>query len=143
MPLVGGGGAGNIAGSAGTAGTGKGLNIVRTSEATFAYVFSGIVPCDNNATTLINFTSGNELIEGKIQIFYSEHIEQDMDYTLTMNGEVISKYFVNDKFQGLFEWCPILIPPYTNVLVTAQNIVDTDKLMDMHKQLQNATKRMK
>ena len=126
MPLIGGGGAGNTAGSGGTAGTGKGLNIVRTSEATFAFAFSGIVPCNNVATTLMNFTSGSEVIEGKMQIFYAEHIEQDMDYTLQMNGEIITKFFVNDKFDGDVNWFPILIPPYTHVVLTAQNIVDSD-----------------
>ena len=53
MPLVGGGGAGNVAGSSNPAGTGTGLNHVGN----FAYAYSGIRNIDNTITNLLEFNT--------------------------------------------------------------------------------------
>ena len=68
MALVGGGGAGNVAGS-NPAGVGSSINYVRTDEGNFAYAFSGTLQMQAQAqqnTTMLDFTTGNETIMAEI-----------------------------------------------------------------------------
>ena len=57
MPLVGGGGAPNVAGS-NPAGTGTSINYVGD----FVYGYSGSMTVDDTETTMLEFTTGSELI---------------------------------------------------------------------------------
>ena len=90
----------------------------------FCYGYSGIVAVNNVVTELLNMETGRYVIDGKMQFFYSEHVEQDFDYTVKINGVIVTKFFVNDKFDGDLNWFPIIIPPHSTVIMTAQNIVD-------------------
>ena len=99
----------------------KSLNIAGD----FCYGYSGIVGVTDTVTELLNMETGRYVINGKMQFFYSESTTQDFDYTLKINGVIVAKYFVNDKFDGDLNWFPIIIPPHSTVIMTAQNIVDT------------------
>ena len=77
MALVGGGGAGNTAGS-NPSGTGSTINYVGE----FAYLHSGSVSVNNTDTTLGKFATQAEIIDSKIQFHYTEDASDDMIYTV-------------------------------------------------------------
>ena len=58
MALVGGGGAPNVTGSGGTAGTGTGLNYLGNH----AYANAGTADVSTSSTTRLNFSTGSEYI---------------------------------------------------------------------------------
>ncbi len=116
MALVGGGGAGNTAGS-NPSGTGSSLNYVRTSDGDFAYAYSGIVvDVPDSDTSLLEFTTGSETIDAKVQFNYSGYSTSDYAYSVKINGETIQRYTVRESNpetpdNPLY----ILIPPYSFV----------------------------
>jgi len=99
-----------------------------TPDNKHAYAYSGIIGVTNTVSNLLDFKTNTEYIVGQIQFFYSEHVEPDFDYTLKINGVIVTKFFVNDKFDADLNWFPIIIPPFSQVLLTAQNIADTDSV---------------
>ena len=92
MALVGGGGSG-FSNTVNPTGTGAGLNYIGNH----AYAFSGFSSFDNNATTLLQFSTGNEYIQ--------------FDLTATSGPNQVGT-LPHD----------IIIPPYTNVKVTVTNV---------------------
>ena len=71
MPLVGGGGAPNVAGS-NPAGTGSSLNYIGNH----AYANSGSFLDTQSQQTMLKFTIGNEYIRGKFTFFGSTDVDQ-------------------------------------------------------------------
>ena len=119
MALIGGGGAGNVAGSA-PSGTGSNINYVGE----FAYLHSGIVPVDNTDTTLGKFTTQNELIDSKIQFHYAIDSSDDMIYTIKINSEIVIQYLVNGSKVGASDpdsAIYLIIPPFSNIEIIAKN----------------------
>ena len=56
MPLIGGGGAGNVAGGANPSGTGSGINYIGKH----AYAYNSITAGTTDATIGLQFTTGGE-----------------------------------------------------------------------------------
>lgn len=136
MALVGGGGAGNTAGSGGTAGTGQGLNHV--GDRVFAY--SGVIIVNNVVTTLLEFTTGSEYIVADFQFQYYDSAGDDAQYTIQLNGEVSTGYSITGGTQtsnsaGILR---MILSPYTKVVCTARNSTDTSN----HEQLVTMTGRV-
>jgi hypothetical protein len=120
MPLVGGGGAGNIAGGSNPAGTGSTINYVGE----FAYLHSGSVSVNNTDTTLGKFATQAEIIDSKIQFHYTEDASDDMIYTVKINNEIVVQYIVNGSKVGASDPdTPIylVIPPFSTVEFIAKN----------------------
>jgi len=116
MALVGGGGAGNVAGS-NPAGVGTSLNYIGDH----AYGYSGVIGATSSGTTYLDFTTGREYIVGTVQCNYTLNQAEDMTYEIKMDGQVVQKW-INAGATGVsnagFE--PqnpqqIIIPPYTRV----------------------------
>ena len=131
MPLVGGGGAGNTAGSGGTAGTGTSINYV--SE--WAYAHSGSVDVDNNITNLIDFTSGNEILVATIQNFYAgvstgTQPNPNVQFQTKFNGEVVTSYVTFDSASdtAIKNEIHMIIPPFTRVTLTGINAETGDTI---------------
>ena len=120
MPLIGGGGAGNTAGSS-PSGTGSSINFLRYPEKTLAYAYSGAVTVDGTDIVALNFATGNESIVGKLQIQWLENGADASDsyYNLELNGEVIAGNLIGTGHgeprptMNPENWIPILIPPYS------------------------------
>ena len=122
MALVGGGGAGNIAGS-NPAGTGTSLNYIGDH----AYAYSGIVSAgatQDQDYTLLEFTTGNSYIVAQINFYYADAaIFNDFRYKVFLNDQEIISYEVKsaqDPSQNT-EWKPLLIPSFSKITMTAAN----------------------
>ena len=87
MALVGGGGAGNVAGS-NPAGIGSSLNYVGD----FVFAYSGPINANSSTsadTTLLNFTTGSEIIMGTIAFQTNEVANNVIYFDVIMNGSSI------------------------------------------------------
>ena len=117
MPLVGGGGAGNVAGG-NPAGTGTSLNYIGNH----AYAYSGTFGATTGDQTMLNFTTGAAYVWGKI--YCNGGVQQDdpstgiiSSWELSLDGQVIALM----KTESATEDMPttvenkILIPPYSKV----------------------------
>ena len=115
MPLVGGGGSPNVAGS-NPAGTGTSLNYVGN----LCYAYSGPFADSQTPQTVLNFTTGSELIMGMLQ--FNAFVQEDNPAngsrgtcTIEMDGQVIAIL----KADGLEDDTPnvatqeLIIPPFT------------------------------
>ena len=111
--------------SASTASVGKSLRYVQK----WAYGYSGQVACDNNATTLLEFTTSATVFSGWFFPMYMTGALQARDYSwvVKFNGEiVIIRTFSQSYGPAPEREIKILIPPVTNVLITAANLTDTE-----------------
>ena len=120
MALVGGGGAGNVAGS-NPAGTGTQLNYIGR-DPTHAYAYSGVIAVPQATTTLLEFQVGAEYVRGILAIQNGSGSGDDISYEVLLNSEVIVTTRVettdeNDQFP-----LHLIFPPYSKVQVTAYNI---------------------
>jgi len=117
MALVGGGGAGNTAGSNPT-GTGQSLNYIGDH----AHGNSGIITTASGSsadTIAFKFTTGNSYFVGTLSIQSDESAGNVHYVTAALDGSIILSWKWDLSASSLAtDWPqPILIPPYTNVEV--------------------------
>ena len=114
MALVGGGGAAN---TVNPAGTGRGLNYIGTH----AYAYSGEVAISASSsadTTMLNFTTGNEYIVGKLNFSNDSGTSADVYIDIKIDSQVVFTARYSQAYQATNEQpLPILIPPYAKVEV--------------------------
>ena len=124
MALLGGGvgGAGNPVGGSFT-GPAEALDIYGD----FAVGYSGsIIAASGSDGTMFDFTSGNYLFVGRFQMAYDAaqlSTTETMGYTVTFNGSTViemSTELKEDRFAPQPLWQDVIIPPYTEVVCTAQ-----------------------
>ena len=117
MALVGGGGAGNVAGS-NPAGIGSGLNYVGD----FTYAYSGPVNASSSTsadTLLLDFTTGSEIIVGTVD-FQTTAVQNDPIYlTVLMNGAAVIQGIWDNSGNGQDHADPfnIVIPSFSHIEV--------------------------
>jgi TPP-dependent indolepyruvate ferredoxin oxidoreductase alpha subunit len=128
MALIGGGGAGNVAGGSNPSGTGASLNYIGD----YAYAHSGSVSVDNNITTLCDFTTANNILVATIQNFYAgvstgSQPNPNVQFQTKFNGEIVTSYVTFDSATDNAVKVPIeiIIPPYTRVTLTGINAETT------------------
>ena len=123
MPLVGGGGAGNTAGG-NPSGTGSSLNYIGNH----VYGYSGTVTYNNNFTTCLDHTTGNEYIQCRVYWSFSEAGNDNVEMQIFMNDELI---FANEALNLVASepyattYVDILIPSFTRIKIGALNATDT------------------
>jgi len=120
MALIGGGGAGNVAGS-NPSGTSKALNYVGNH----AYGYSGSV--DNNGSApgvLLEFVTGNEYVLGIADlVYFTESGTADAAYVIKLNDQPIYGLTLNGNINDSNRpEVDVLIPPYSKLTVTGQRI---------------------
>jgi len=123
MPLVGGGGAGNVAGS-NPSGTGTSLNYIGNH----AYGYSGEVTVNDNETTLLDFTLGaNQYFIGKVQFNYYGTTNQDSQHSIKINGELVQRYNTPapTNYTEPDGTIPIIFVGGDRVQLTSKNITDS------------------
>ena len=126
-----GGGAGNVAGG-NPAGTGTSLNYIGN----FVYANSGPFSSSTSAQTMLNFTTGAEIIKGKItcfgQVKFTDPANGGMStWELSYNSEVVSLQRLDTSAadmpsQGFID---LVIPPFTLVtlkVVSYENTADEE-----------------
>ena len=121
MALVGGGGAGNIAGS-NPAGAGTSLNYIGNH----AYAYSGMLAFDNNATTLLRFTTGNEYVVATLNPMRTDSDSLDSQHRVTLDGQLVASFTMASGGTSAPEGPPVLlIPSYSTVLIEIINVSNT------------------
>ena len=132
MALVGGGGAGNVAGS-NPAGIGNTLNYIGDH----VYGYSGAVALDNtqNENTYMEFTTGNTYIVGTVQVNNLDEgaATDDMLYKVYFDEQVVQSYRVGSAnvYTSPDNTIPILIPPYTAVKITAKDLTQASTISNI------------
>ena len=127
MPLVGGGGAGNVSGG-NPSGTGTSINYVGNH----AYAYSGVIEVSNSLVTLLDFSVGNSYIMAKFQPFYNDadqgdnvafeiKVDSELIYSIELAGATTANTHRGDPNP-----IPILIPPYGRITVQGKNSTDSD-----------------
>ena len=109
-------------GSVNPSGVGTGINYISN----LAYANSGLIACNDTATTLLKFTTGTETLFGNGQFFYAEGSQDKFEYTIKQNGVIVAQYLVfgsNDTNGEHLLSNPVilLIPPFTEVELLARN----------------------
>jgi len=91
-------------------------------------VFSGVLDIDNTETNMLLFRTGNFYFVGTIQFNYAERNGEAFMYRFYLN-DTVAQAFVDASGSNAdptpTNFINIIIPPYTQVKATAQNIVDT------------------
>jgi hypothetical protein len=121
MALVGGGGAGNTAGS-NPSGTGTSLSYIGNH----CHAESGAFPALNSEQTLFNFTTSSDYIVATLTmtapIIMTTSIGVGLirGYQLDFNGQTVGLYKVDSVSEDMPSNTEvhILIPPFTNVVLT-------------------------
>jgi len=113
--------------SQGFTGTQKGISYVGNH----AYANSGLIVVNQNLTTLMSFDTGPAYVTAKFQALTDGVTGDNFELKVNFNGETVlgteylSPYENNLTGQAPYE---LLIPPYTNVTLTLQNIEGTSAL---------------
>ena len=121
MPLVGGGGAGNVAGGANPSGTGSTLNYIGNH----VYGISGIVGVNNSEVSLMEFTtSGDAYLKVDIQIMNGSGSNDDMRYKVLLNNEIVGSWYYTSASNIPEPANPykLIIPAGSKVKIIAENI---------------------
>ena len=104
---------------------GKGLTVIGEH----CYAFSGMTDVDNTETDLLLFQSPKQYIEGKLNITNSGNLSFDEDFYFKVyfNGIIVYAVLLEQaKVLNTSPYIPLLIPPLTEVKITADNVSDTD-----------------
>jgi len=97
----------------------KGLSILDE----YAYAYSGIVSVNNSETTLLEFTTPNQVIKGYFQNGMPIDQSDNMLHKLYLNGVLVFGYTSPSASETSTPWgmYQALIPPNTLVKLTATN----------------------
>jgi hypothetical protein len=125
MALIGGGGAGNVAGG-NPSGTGTGLTYVGDH----CYAYSGSIAITSQVQTMLNFNTANNYLVVKIQTGVTQGgggaQSDDIETVVQLNSEVIiARMLSHNNESGQLESIDLLIPPYSTILVTCDNVQGT------------------
>jgi len=107
-----------------TASVGLNLNVIGDH----AYGFSGILDIGGTETDMLSFRTGNFYLVGTVQFNYMEINGYHFRYKFYVN-DIAVEGFVNASGssgtpQPPTTIIPIIIPPYTEVKCTAENLTD-------------------
>jgi hypothetical protein len=104
---------------------GKSLTIIGDH----CYAYSGIRQVSSTELDLLDFTTGKEYIEAKLNVTNSGNLSFDEDYYFRVYFNEIEVYAVlleQPKVMNTSPYVPLLIPSNTSVRVTADNVSDSD-----------------
>ena len=127
MALVGGGGAPNVAGS-NPAGTGTTLNYIGNR----VYAYSGAIACSDSEKTLLDFTTGSELLVAKIKVAVATPSQENdtMRFIFEMDGTIVYRSLIWSGISGTAgyisnrETVNVVLPPFTHFKVLGENVTD-------------------
>jgi len=128
MALIGGGGAGNVAGGSNPSGVGTSLNYTKVGDKTWCYAYSGTVSINNETKTALEFSTGNEVINAKFTYginLNAMYTSKFIGFIITLNGSIIMKSILDDNTQEGFDNDPVrlILPPYSRVKI--ESITDS------------------
>jgi len=109
-------------------GPSKGLSV----SGAYLYAYSGELFITDDTTDLLSFVTGKWTSLIKIQFFYSNEAQgDDVMFKISLNGSLISTLQIGgsttvNTHGNDWDYLELVIPPLTNVLITGENISDTD-----------------
>jgi hypothetical protein len=124
MPLIGGGGAGNVAGGSNPSGIGSVLNYVGDH----VYAYSGTFAATTSAQTTLEFTTGPEYIVGQMvtngAILFSTAGGLKSAFQISLNGQIVAITQIDNQIDHSPgpPTIPLILAPFTKVKVE----VDSD-----------------
>jgi len=106
--------------------TGPGIQYTQDNLRCFAY--SGEVAVANIELNLLDFETKSEYISAEVQLGSRAAENEDYEFRIYFNELVIfSATFGNQSQNEIGSWpIPIIIPPFTTVKMSLDNIADTD-----------------
>ena len=117
MPLIGGGGAGNVAGG-NPVGTGTALNYIGDH----AFAYSGVISVTNSTISLLDTTIGATYIVAKVQPSVNVDTSDNMFFKILINGEEIYATLIGSTTSNSpYEEVEMIIPSYAHFQVTCEN----------------------
>jgi len=124
MALVGGGGAGNVAGGANPSGTGSSLNYIGDH----AYAFSGLITVQAADTVLLNFTTANSYIVATFTPIYAVDAGDNAEWEIEINGEIVYVLFATSAtISTLTQDITIILPAFSKIRVLGS--VGNDRIL--------------
>ena len=124
MPIIGGGGAGNVAGGANPTGPGNTLNYIGNH----AYANSGTYEATTSSQTVLEFTTGNNYIVGTLQlnsaIQFSYVSLRQTAAKISYDSQTVALIVGSAEDAPVSQATDILIPPFTNVKIEVISAVD-------------------
>ncbi len=93
------------------------------------YAYSGIIDVGSTETNLLDFDTNSEYIEASINLTNSGNLSFDEDFYFQVYFNDVVVYAVlleQPKVMNTSPPVPFLIPPFTNVKVSADNVSDAD-----------------
>jgi len=90
-----------------------------------AYAFSGVIGVTNSKVNMIQFDVNSEYITAKIYLSNSSGASDDFRYEIEFNDVVVVSSYRDEETGnrvGVVFKPQIVIPPFTNVKITAVNI---------------------
>ena len=99
-----------------------------TPDNKHCYAYSGEVSVANVELFLLNFDTNSEYILGKVQLGSKAGENEDYEFKIYFNDVIVfSCLFGNQGQHNIGAWpIRIVIPPFTAVKVSLDNIADTD-----------------
>jgi len=96
-----------------------------------AYAYSGLTEVTDTRVTLIEFDTNSEYLLGKVQFMQGEYHNDKYEYRIYFNDiqiTTIIKFGPGDTNGEAPNYYPVLIivPPFTNVKMTAENVENTN-----------------
>jgi len=123
MALVGGGGAGNIAGS-NPSGTGTTLNYIGSH----CYGYSGQLTVTNTAVTMLEFFTGTQYTKGKLQYTWHttdsppEYTGDDLLLQVFIDDQIVISNLGGSAHDRSRAFIELICPPYAKIKVTLANV---------------------
>jgi len=92
------------------------------------YAYSGEVSVANTELFLLDFKTNTEYIVCKVQLGSKAGENEDFEFKIYFNDVIVfSAVFGNQSQNEIGAWpIPLLIPPFTAVKMSLDNIADTD-----------------
>ena len=92
------------------------------------YAYSGEVSVDNTEYNMLDFQTNSEYINAQILLGSKAGENEDYEFKIYFNNVIVfSTTFGNQGHQSIGSWpIPIIIPPFTSVKMSLDNIADTD-----------------
>jgi len=95
----------------------------------WAYAYSGQVDVANVELSLLEFTTGAGIIVGEMQIGSNNAEDEDFEVKIYFNDLIIFSNTFHQQgatYVNIASAVPLIIPPFTLVKATMDNIADTD-----------------